>query len=311
MRSPQVEQALYNHPNLVWEYREEVQLSSIDRKKSHQNQARISEPLIPAIVNAYADAAKNGAEFPAIVCYEDSNDTFVNMDGNHRVEALLKAKRETTDAYVVLTEDPLERILLTYELNTINGIPTSEKDRLNQTVNLYHQGFTVADISKHLNISVKRVHEGISDYNGQVRARGLSVQNSWSKIEARSTRVQLQQALTLDKVFSLAVQYVANFGLTTADTKKLIASVKELSSEVDQLNLIRGAIALAEKERDSHKRGQPLHLPVNQLKIHLAYWNKTNPVAIIQAMTADERQSVRPQVIQAITQLEKVISAIG
>lgn len=319
MKSPQIEQLLARHPDVLWEYRENVAISSINRKRSHENQVRVGGALLSETVDKYASAARNGVEFPALIGYYDGDDIIL-CDGNQRNEAFIKANKTFTDLYVILTEDPLERILIGYECNgVLNGVTASVDDDIVHARNLVKQhGYKVRDVAKRFNMSEKRISDGIADFDGNARAKNLGCHSDWLKVENKRHRVRIHNAMRLDSVFILMLKYTAAFNPGPTELTATIGRIASYTSEEDQLNCVRGIISAAERakkaaeaQKQANKQKHFYSNPAGVLHGHLGYWDKQDVLGIVKAMTTDERTQVRPKIAQAIQTLQKIQAEIG
>lgn len=307
MRSPLVEKVLTANPEIIWEYRESVPLSTIDAKRSYENQARVGSPLDDELVAQYARAAKSGDEFPAFVVYEDGN-SLVNIDGNHRYAAFSQIKRPTHDAYVVMTNNEIQRTALTFEFNTYNGRPQSDADRAAQVVTLIALGFDHAQVMERMHLSKSRVIDALAEDAGRTRALHNGVKMAWDKIEARGSRVRLQ-SLKLDQPFTLAVQFVAKYQLPYSRVADLVKTVKALPSEEEQLQVLKSAIS-REEEKSKHKRGR-FREPAPAFDALLSHFLKVDPKVAINSMTVDEKAKTRAKLLLVAESVDKTLTLIN
>lgn len=320
IRDPRIEAALNSNPNIAWEYVDSLGIHNIDEKKSFTNQARIIQQVDRELVTQYQNAWRAGDRFPAITVYEDRPGTYVTVDGNHRYAMYMQEKVATTDAYVVTTENPLERIALTFELNTLNGRPTSEEDRAAQAVSLVNQGFARGVIANRLHVSIKFVEESVHDYTGMERSRRLGVTSPWSKIQAKGVRTRLVSTLPMDKVFALAVTYCGRFNPKVRDLVSILAEVSKLPSEGEQVTYIKNLTTAATKAAEDAKKdtsGRRHHAgpPPNVLfDAHLSYFlsKKVDFTTVFNAMTSEERETEAKKiatVVNRLTDLAEILNA--
>lgn len=306
MRDLLVEQILNSNDEIAWEYRENVPLSQVDEKRSLTNQARVGLPLNESLVQQYARSRKEGSDFPAIVAYEDGN-KLINIDGNHRYASALKAKKMTHDFYIVLTNDPLQRQVLTFELNTYNGVPQSDADRAAQVVTLQRLGLDIPQIMTRMHLARTQVTDALNEHEGRVRAQSLGVKMAWDKIEARTSRVRLQ-GLKLDKVFTLAVQYCSRFQLSGARVAEFVRNVRDLPSEDSQLSYIRNEISAAE-EKAKHRKGRFREI-VPAFDAVLSHLMKIDGEEAVRSMTMEEKLRAKEKLSSAIEQMQKTLSLL-
>lgn len=304
-----VRNLLTNRSDLDFEYKPSVRLDQINVNKSLKNQARL-EAKDKKLIAQYSAAIQEGAVFPAVVLWEDTDGTYVHIDGIHRHFSYQDAGKTTTDAYIVLTDDPLVRLALTYELNTLNGRPTSEDERAYQAVHLVSTGVSRKDVAHILNVSSRLVEQAMHDYQGTERARRLGVKSAWGNIDKRPTRAKLQAGIADDKVFAESLQYWNRYGkhLRQSDVPAFVAHIKGLGSEEDRLGFIKleakrmDAYIEREKKNRSQKattrRGPKDSNPRALLNAHLWYIGGVHPAPIIKVMLPEEREALT-QAVQA------------
>ena len=324
MRSEIIESVLNKHKNIVWEYRD-VSLNSIDRSRSHKNQARIAEPINNAIVKQYASAMQNGDSFPALVVFPDNANRYVVADGNHRVEASLASGKTHHDAYVVISDDPSTRLMLTFEMNSVlTGLRPDDSDRDHQAVFLVRQGLDRDAVALHMHMSPSRVDDLLKERNAEERAIRLGVQKEWKKIVARNSRLHIAR-LTLDAPFCEATRLISNHSLTIRDAQKIVTALLSLGSETEQLDHIAsieaGIIAdqqaaeQAERERKEAKRAKirttrAMDNPAVRFKAHLKFMVNVDrhfDSEVLAGMDESERKEVADMIQLAQAGLQKAL----
>lgn len=317
VQDPRIEASLNANPNLAWEYIHAIGIHQVDEQKSFNNQARIQEPLDKALVVQYQQAVRAGDRFPALTLYEDSPGKYVLVDGNHRYAAYKAEKITTFDAYLVVADDPSERTALTFELNTLNGRPTSDEDRAHQAVTLVHQGFARSAVALRLHVTQKFVDDSVADYQGLERARLVGVGNTYTAIPSKFQRTRLYHGFAMDKAFALAVQFVAKFPMLNKEVTAFIEQVQAYGNETDQLAYIRsrhaGAVKAAEIARKAKKTrrrsggGAAIHVLFNA---HLAYFESIDEDAMILGMTSEERESLGKRIDTVLPRLQVLESRL-
>src|SRR5262245_39056320 len=100
-----------------WVYLERVPIETINRDKSHGNQARFGEAIDRDRVLSMGIQLLEGFEFPAVIAWWDGTH-WVLCDGNHRVEACIEAGIEFIDLYDINTPDLRARHRITWVANT-------------------------------------------------------------------------------------------------------------------------------------------------------------------------------------------------
>lgn len=316
MKDPRIEQVLDATPNLTWEYVESIPVAKINRRKSHANQARISDPLNTEKVREYKNSMLAGDKFPAAVLFVDG-DEYVTSDGNHRNEAIFELGNETQDAYIVVCDDPTVRTALTFEWNAINGWTSSDEDRDRQLVFLAQQGMTLREAAQRLHISAKRAEDVMAEDAGHTRASSLGAKSPWAKINSRASRVRLHREIRLDSVFAAAVHLAARFQLTFREVKDLVEKLPS-SSETDQVALItaetrrrvRDAEVAAGKKSSNHRGQSPRVL----FDAHLSYIYK-NVLGgfdkVMFGMNSEEASTLLTKVIETRMLLQEAEKKLG
>lgn len=318
MRNQIIESVLNKYPEVEWEYKSNLPLKDIDRDKSHKNQARVmGKPVKPFTVEDYANGMKQGDEFPAIVAYPDGK-LYVVIDGNHRVDAALKNGLTTFDAYIVVTDDPNLRMLLTFEFNRVmTGLSPDEADIDHQAVFLFHQGIEKQEISTHLRIPIHRIDTLIRDQAGRVRAERLTVERAYQSIPARESRNTLSR-LRQDPVFIEAIKLSAKYALTIAEVRELVTGTLALGSEASQLAFVEGFGSVRQQQkRDAEalaSTGKPRRKgnnnPRQMFKAHVGYLIKFDPSQTFVGLDASERAGWKVEIESAIQSLQNALTFV-
>lgn len=254
MRSPQIEQVLEDQ-RLPYEYIQHFDISKVDRTKSQQNQARIEAPIDLEVVRQYRDLLQEDVEFPGIVLFYDGSTNIVS-DGNHRLEANALVGNKVIDAYLVVCDDPVTRMALTFKWNMINGYGRKQDDADQHAVFLVKQGMTNRQVSRHLGMSTGRVEDALSVDAGHTRAVTLNIKAKWAKL-SKSAKIRVQRDADLDAVFSSVVKLAAKFELNNREIFDLLKDLKIQTSEADKLTYIALKSTQKQKEADAvrdHKK---------------------------------------------------------
>ena len=250
----------------------EIPLSSIDRKRSRQNQARPTA-VVSEAVERYTIALKAGRQFPPIVVYRpgDANTDFVIIDGNNRDESHLRAKKDRIWAYILAKDTPSELIaMLTVEANAEHGQPVPTEWRVKQALHLESIGWSAAEAADGAGISVATLTQRKSVAKATLRARTLKL-SGWAALPITSQASIA--AFKDDTVFAAGVRAAVDTGMSIDDVKALARSVRDASSEADRLTIIREARERRELERkaketlgkNSHRIQSPKHSFVTAL----------------------------------------------
>src|ERR1700724_605455 len=141
------EQAL-NKQGLAWRYEEKVLLKDIDLAKGLRNQARLECPSDESLIASYAEAKKNGDQFPPPVLWRPGQGRWIPIDGNQRLAADAKLGCGKTDAYIVDCKDEqvVDRLTWTFN-NLVNGKRLSQEEALEHAVTFVRKYAMKAEVA--------------------------------------------------------------------------------------------------------------------------------------------------------------------
>lgn len=233
-RSPQIEQLLTDR-GFEWEFRPQVPLAEFDDTRSLQNQARIGKPVDEDTVNRYVGALSNGDTFPAIVAAtQPKGRRLLRVDGNHRAIAQKQAGATGIDTYVIIDGNPQGIALLTFELNTKHGLPTSEKERILQALHLMENGLSAEDAAKRLGIKVHALRTAANLQAVDVRAEDAGIDpRRWEKLSG-AVRTRLGQ-ITTDEGFAAMAKLTVDADLKTDQVSRAVNDMNTLRSSPKQV----------------------------------------------------------------------------
>ncbi len=128
MRNPTYEQAM-TAQSVGFTYHESILLEDIDVGKGLRNQARLLNPIEDELVESYAQADRDGMDFPPLVLWRPGKGRYIPVDGNNRLAAYTRNRRKETDAYVLETQDVqvADRVTWTFN-NAVNGKRLSKEE---------------------------------------------------------------------------------------------------------------------------------------------------------------------------------------
>lgn len=224
-------------------------LSSIDRKKSGQNSARLSAKLDEENVASLVIGIQQGDGIPYLVVrkvVERGVVRFVIAGGNHRLEALTRCGCENLKAYSVECGDT-EFLILCQRLNLANGKGVSEKDRIAYAAAAIANGVaenqkTAADMFR---VSQSKLKEFIKLEHAEqklVARVGRSV-NIPVKVKLALGRVQS------DEVHDAALDLAVAKGINSNEVSRVISDAIKLPTVAEQLEAIRKAQVVTTCER--------------------------------------------------------------
>jgi dGTP triphosphohydrolase len=117
-------------------------VSSIDKKRSLQNTARLDVNLDEEHVQSITLGAADRDPIPAIVVWKTTSKnavTYVVAGGNHRLEAMIRLGENMIDCYIVEVGES-EFNVLCQMLNLANGKSVSDNDRVRYAIDAIDKG---------------------------------------------------------------------------------------------------------------------------------------------------------------------------
>lgn len=299
MKDPKAEQML--EASLVdYVYMEDVDITQFDEEQSLRNQARIDPPLYSDMVTQYAEAMSNGAEFPALVGYEDDKGQIILIDGNHRLHAAKKAGVTSVDAYIVdAAADVIQA--LTYQANATHGRPQTEEEKTHHAIHLRDLGYTNKEAALTVGLTESKVSQAFAMELQMRRGRKLGVHKALSALN-RGVRMQVNP-IQSDNVFKALVTFVAaSKGLTRIEVGSLIEQVRKETTEEAQLSTILEFKKAKQAEQRTDGRTKYRHNARQALAPHLGFLAQQDPEAVRNAtLTAEQREHLKGQLVKAVT----------
>jgi hypothetical protein len=233
-RRPEIEYFLNETWAVEFEYRPIVRLIEFDLERSRQNQSRI-DPLREDTVATYAAAFKRGDPFPPVICYAAARGRgqkrkLVAIDGNHRLEAALRAEEDSIDAYVVDPTTDMDIIQrMTAAFNALHGLNLTYKEKLGHALYLVDGGTSTAEAATQYGLDPKRFKTELIKVKADRKALSAGVnQTQWDGLKS-SVKTRLFN-LKLEEVFKDAVDLVFKAGLGSTETYDLVTRLNQATS---------------------------------------------------------------------------------
>lgn len=222
---------------VTWIWHEKAQPEDFDADKSLRNQAR-DEQVDPKQVELYAEAMKRGDVFPPVIAYRDGrNRPLVIVDGNHRLQAAIKAKKPIK-CYDITGADPAVITLLTFEQNTKHGKPTSEAERIRQGLYLMSAaGATMNAAAAAVNLPVATLKRASQKAGTDQRFLDNNVAPLTVEKLAESVKWRLAMIST-DEGFVAATDLAVAAKLSVDQVFDLVTRVNEVKSSAKQEALV-------------------------------------------------------------------------
>lgn len=266
-------------------------IDDINEKMSLENQARFV-PVDQTLVLQYRQALKKGAVFPAITVLDTPNG-LMNIDGNHRYLSHLAEKRETMAMYILDIQTAPELVqVLSFEANSrLNGKTNSEEEKVHHGIWLVNNGATQDTAASIVGISKTVLGRHLGIAKGQQRAIELSVDKEWKKLSNEAKfRVN---AISGNPVFAEAVTLIAQGNLNNAELKELVAGVRKLRSEAEQIQMIKDqhdALRGQIQERGAGVLKRGVKSPRHGMMMHLGFVLAQNQDEIMAGVQDDKQR---------------------
>jgi hypothetical protein len=220
----EIEQYL-DSKGVEWEFLGEVTPRSFDQKKSLRNQARF-RPLEDSRVEEYAEAMRRGDTFPPVLAY-GKPDALVVADGNHRLDAALKAN--VTLKVYRLTADASTLMAIMYERNAKHGLLTTEEERVHQALTLLDNGADIKSAAAMLSLPRRVLERASAQRSADQRFRDagiapLTVEKLPEGIKRRLANVHTDEGLVAMTELAVAAN------LNTGEVYDAVTALNELRS---------------------------------------------------------------------------------
>jgi hypothetical protein len=211
-----------------------IPMDQFDVDKSLRNQARFN-PINPTTVENYTAAMGRGEVFPPVVARK-SGARYVIIDGNHRLQAFIQNSLDVPTLIVEASAETM--IVMTYEMNTKHGLPTTEEERLAQAVWLINEGASQRAAAQVVGVSEPAVKTAWDRHRVEARAHdnGLDTSPEWKALNS-SSRSRLGNLFS-DEAFKEAVIFAVQGGLTTVEIQEFVTEVNKFKSVAKQLQTI-------------------------------------------------------------------------
>ncbi len=237
MVDPKVEKHL-KEAGVSFVYREEVPVKSIHRVPLRSTyQARvISAKLNSDTVDLYATSMRRGDDFPAPVLVYRTDKTYDILGGFHRVNAMHRAGRATTDAYVCdIGKVVADRVART--LNNLEAVQGSNKaERVAQARRLMElHGFSMVAAAR---------DSGISEALLEVELRAIRAAKTLTSLGVDTAFLNTSHLAELarvpnDNVMALLATVASKARVGSMPLRPVIGEIRLARTELDQLNVVR------------------------------------------------------------------------
>lgn len=218
-----------------WRFHPKLKTDEFDAERSLRNQVRF-EAVDPGVVDTYAEAMKRGDIFPPVVTHQVGG-KHVNADGNHRMQAAIKARKPLA-AYEMVDADAAIITLVAFELNTRHGKPTSEAERIHHALYLLENGATIKTAAEAVNLPERVVNKASVRQNTLARFAEQGI--APLVIEKLSETAKWRLAgISTDEGFKAAVDLAIAANLSADQIFDLVTRVNSIRSSNGQENMIK------------------------------------------------------------------------
>lgn len=220
---------------VAWTFVAKVDPSQFDAERSLSNNARFTA-IDEKRVEQYTEAMKRGDAFPPVVAHKQGN-LFVITDGNHRLQAAIKAGKPLA-VYDITGAESQVIVLLSFEANTRHGLPTSEEERIQQALYLINNGATIPAAAAAVNLPRKTVDRA----SQQATADRRFIDNNIPRLTIEKLGVPVKGRLSqisTDEGFVAMVDLVVRAKIGSNDVFKLVTEINELRSSDKQVAYVR------------------------------------------------------------------------
>lgn len=102
-----------------------INLSTVSIRKEYQPRVKLDQN----VVNDYIEQLENGAEFPPIIVFNESDDEYILAAGYHRFEAYCRSEKKCIEAEIREFTSSLDVLKVAIESNIRHGARLSQEDK--------------------------------------------------------------------------------------------------------------------------------------------------------------------------------------
>jgi hypothetical protein len=279
-----------------------VSLSDIDKGASRANQARL-EAIDPTLAERYTQSAKAGAVFPPLVLAEVGKRLIV-VDGNHRHEGLIGAKRVEHLAYVIKVTEALRHVM-SAAANTLNGQPPTDEERRFHALQLSAGGYTQPRIAAMTGLTLGSVSRILRADRARKRCNDQK-----AALKLDDNVLEELGRIKSGVVLTFAVQQAAARHISSKVAHNLASKVNGGHSEREQLALLDEFTDELDRDRLKPKAGKGSRFTdAHKASNAIGTLMSVNP-AIVALQANGTGEELRLRVVKAIEVLEQIRAAL-
>lgn len=236
MRDSIVERQL-ERQGIAFDYSESVPIADILIDEAAQNNIRIKDGKIHSeTVEQYAEAMRNGDEFPAIIVYRNEANRLGVIGGLHRLTAKKTNQNTHTDCYILRLDCREEMTIIRRLQRTLNGAEGGGytlEERLLQALALMDElNMSQADAAKTMNIKLRQLQYCVEKNRTEQRFRKAGIEPT--KIKVLETTQKILAKIKQDHYFVLSVKMAQESLLPVEEAKRLVHEIEEAQSDVER-----------------------------------------------------------------------------
>lgn len=243
-----------------WQYDPAIALGRFLIKEGLSNKARLGKALSPEVVETYALAMIEGAEFPALIGEETPKGIFP-LNGNHRLAAAKEAEKEFFDCYLVTPSTPYVRERMIRSANRIEGQPLSTEDAMIHAMYMVKTfGIEVKKAASDFGVTYSKLVAEVRVARAFDRALDAGVDAK----KIHRSHLKMMESIKDDEVFAEAAKLVRKTGLPQSQVQQLVNDINHERKQAEQIKVVRKWAELPEVQVDVEKtRGgtSPMHQP--------------------------------------------------
>jgi hypothetical protein len=280
-------------------YEAELPIESISQSKPHQ--VRNDAHLAPqAEVNKYAQLLTAGADFPPVLVTANEK---AMLDGNTRVAAFRKVKRQTIPAYLCEVRSPRVGRTIAVAMNAKAGNRMSKAEIVEWVRGLNGDLPSDDEFTLYTGFAARTLRRIIQAKNFDERAVRLGVVPQYEFVDTVKTKLE---GIELDSVFSALTVLVQDAGMDSAETGELVKTVAAATSEEQKLAIIeeqRQARATLIEER---RAGFNPHLSkvARLVNMHGGWLINNAPVGGLDDPNSESREATRRKLIEIVESVQ-------
>lgn len=228
-----------NQVGVSWKYAE-IEFTTIDFKKSRENQARLiaKNVIDDKVVEYWEKMNEPHSVFKSLVVHILPGGKAVIIDGNHRALAYeaLDGRQATIPVYVVDTDDAAVLAIRTRSWNAQEGMGQYPEEKRRHMRALFAQfpTMTAAQLATMFNVKIKVAHEEKRHYELRLRIGKLGYSAEMLSV----THLNALNKVANDAVLAKLLDAIDRYAMTGDEVTAIAAHVVKKRRESHQLDAI-------------------------------------------------------------------------